>query len=172
MKNIQKEFTKEQKEILQGLFSTDEKKVLDSIKLLRTKGGVFSVKPLLEIYFTTKSDSIRDAVYALVCDLKLSKTAEIFANNIELYSKQEGLAKLLSAFWQSSIKFSELLPFIKVFFDSDNSCSVEILTIVEQNIYNVSNEDKWKCDELITSKMSEMEGFKLDIAKEILVMLK
>ncbi|MDD3860752.1 MAG: hypothetical protein PHW83_11180 [Bacteroidales bacterium] len=172
MKNTQKDLTKEQKEILQGLFSTDEKKVLDSIKLLRTKGGVYSVKPLLEIYFTTKSDSVRDAVYAVVCDLKISKTAEIFANNIEIYSKHEGLAKLLSAFWQSSIKFSELLPFIKLFVKSDNLAAVEILTIVEQNIANVSDDDKRKCDELITSKISELEGFKRDIAKEILVMLK
>ncbi|HOZ29746.1 MAG TPA: hypothetical protein PLL66_02415 [Bacteroidales bacterium] len=162
----------EQKKLIQELFSTDENSVMKSIQFLRDKGGVFIVEPLIEVYFSTQYESVRDSVYNLICDLKDNKTADVFANNIEKYSTRENFSKLLSAFWQSSIKFSELLPFIKLFVKSDNLAAVEIFTIVEQNICNVSDEDKMKCDKLITSKISELEGFKRDIAKEILVMLK
>lgn len=172
MKNTQKELSKEQKEILKELLSTEEKKILHSIKLLRTKGGVFIAKPLIEVYFMTELESVRNAVYTLICDLKESKTSVIFIKEIEFYSENKHLGKLLSAFWQSSIKFSELLPFINVFIKSDNAAAIEVLTIVEQNVCNVSDGDKKKCYDLIVSKMSAFEKFKKDIANEILVILK
>ncbi|HNQ67984.1 MAG TPA: hypothetical protein PKN32_06385 [Bacteroidales bacterium] len=172
MKGMEHNLTQEQKEILSQLFSKDEKTVLNSIKIMRKKGGEFIVKPLLEIYFTTESESIRDAIYSLICDLKNNKTADIFVKNIELYANNDKLSKLLSAFWQSTIKFTDLLPFVKVFFSSNTYSAVEVLTIIEQNAYNISNENKLKCNELILSKISELEGFKHDVANEILEFLK
>lgn len=164
--------TREQKDILLGLFSSKETEVINSIEIIRNKGGEYSIKPLMEVYFSTAFPSVRNSIYDLVCDLKSSKTADIFAQNIEVYSQKDHLSKLLSAFWQSAIKFSVLLPFIRIFNLADSLAAVEILTIVEQNAYNTSDADKKECIHIITAGISDYDDFKKNIAEAILEVLK
>lgn len=163
---------KEQNNLIKAILSNNEEVVLKSIQTLREKGGAFVAKPLLQVYFETEYETVRDSVYSLICDLKESKIADILAKNIELYSQSEHLNKLLSAFWQSTLKFSNLDPFINLFKFVDNSGAIEILTIIEQNVHNMSEENRKLCSVVLSDDIHNYNDFKLDIANEILILLK
>lgn len=172
MEDNKSKITKEQKEILLGLFSTNEVAVLESIEKIRDKGGDYSIKPLLEIYFSTPYVAVRNSVYELICDLKDSKIAEILEQNIETYQNKEHLPKFLSALWQSAVKFSNLMPFLRIFDNGDELIAVEILSVVEQSAGSVSDAEREECLKFIKSKISDYQGFKKTLAEEILELLK
>lgn len=172
MEDNKSKITKEQKEILLGLFSTNEVAVLESIEKIRDKGGDYSIKPLLEIYFSTPYVAVRNSVYELICDLKDSKIAAILEQNIETYQNKEHLPKFLSALWQSAVKFSSLMPFLRIFDNGDELIAVEILSVVEQSAGSVSDVEREESFKFIKSKISDYQGFKKTIAEEILELLK
>ncbi len=172
MEDNKSKITKEQKEILLGLFSTNEVAVLESIEKIRDKGGDYSIKPLLEIYFSTPYTAVRNSIYELICDLKDNKIADILEQNIETYKDKEHLPKFLSALWQSAAKFSSLMPFLRIFDNGDDLIAVEILSVVEQSAGSIPDAEREESLKFIKSKVSDYKGFKKIIAGEIMELLK
>ncbi len=163
---------KEQREILLGLYSSNEVAVLQSVERLRNKGGEYSVKPILEIYFSTPYIAVRNSIYELVCDLKDSKIATMLEQNIETYQNKEHFPKFLSGLWQSSVKFTTLMPFMRILDNGVDMVAVEVLSIVEQSAFNISDKEREDCSEFVKSKISAYEGFKKTLAEDILEVLK
>jgi hypothetical protein len=172
MEEINKKLNNIQKEILAGLYSANEIAVLQSVAKMHNHGGNYSIKPMLEIYFSTPFPAVRDAIYELMCNLKDAKTSAIIEQNIETFQDKENFAKFLSAIWQSAVKFDTLMPFLRILDNGDEMIAVEVLSIVEQSSFNISDSEREICIKFIELKLTDYQGFKKTIAENILEILK
>jgi len=163
--------TKEQASILNDLYSNDELKIEQSIIKLREKGGVYSIEPLMNVYFNTSFSGIRKSIGNLFSDTKDYKVAEIIYNNLSKYGESEYLGDFLSTLWQSSIKFDNLQIFTELFILSDDKTAFECVTIIEQNTDHNNEEAKNICIDILKSNIAQLKGFKKDLALQLLDLL-
>ncbi len=167
MENKQ-DLSKEQQQIIKELYSTDEIIVHKAIKNLRDKGGLFVIKPLMEIYFSTSSQEVSAAAFGIVRDLKESKAGIIITENILQYKANNRISDFISALWQSAIKFDNLEVFVELFVIGDDRTSLEAVTLIQQNGYLLNDESRKHCLDIIKSEIGELSEFKRALVVDLL----
>ena len=167
MGNIQN-LSKEQQQIIKELYSTDEIIVHKAIINLRNKGGLFVIKPLMEVYFSTSSQEISAAAFSIICDLKEYKAATIITENILKYKANDRISDFISALWQSAIKFDNLIVFVEIFFSGDDRTSLEIVTLIQQNGYLLKDESRKQYLDILKSKIGGLSEFKRALVVDLL----
>lgn len=167
MKNIEN-LSKEEQKIINDLYSTDDQLVRSTIKSLRNKGGLFVIKPLMEVYFSNLSQEISSSALGIVRDLKESKAATIIMDNIVNYKANNRIPDFISALWQSAIKFDNLEVFVKLFVSGDDRTSLEIVTLIQQNAYLLNNESRKQCLDILKSEIGGLSEFKRALVVDLL----
>ncbi len=164
----EKAISKEQQILVDSLYSSNKKLVIETVAKLRVKGGEFSIKPMIEVFFTTKSNDIRQSIYGLFCDLKDESVSNEVFKAIHGFEKNEYMSLLLSSFWQSAIQFTSLSNFVKIFIESDDKTSFEAFTVIEQNAANIDDTEQNVCLEELKSGIDKLSDFKKSISVSLL----
>lgn len=167
---MSEKLSKEQRQILAGLFSSKEQENLDALGVIRNSGGVYSIKPLIEVYFSTPYSSVSESIYELFCDSKENSISSFITEEISKHSANKNFAKFVSALWQSSIKFDSLLPFIGIFDKAEDLVAVELFTLIEQNVEHLSMDEKSNCRAFLKAGLSKHSDFKRNLAEEMIKM--
>jgi hypothetical protein len=160
-----------QKQILNALSSDDDKVVVKTINDIRNKGGIYVVEPLMSLYFESGKEIISNEVVKLFSDLKDNSLANTIAENILKYKKNEKLSVFVSALWQSSLKFDNLKIFFEIFITESDNTSFEVLTLIQQNAYNMTENMKTDCLKMLKSDISNLSDFKKTLAVDLLEIL-
>lgn len=160
--------TKEQKQNLAGLLSNEENSVLKSISSIRTHGGKYSIKPLMEIYFSSPHKSVEEAIYQLFCDTKDNSISELIMEVISNYTTKPRFPQFISALWQSYVSFNTLLPFVSIYDTADDLLAVEIFTLIENNVENLSREEKSNCKAFLKANINKYGEFKKNMASQMI----
>jgi hypothetical protein len=160
----------EQRQILAGLFSSKEQECLESIVAIRNVGGVYSIKPLIEVYFSTPYSSVSESIFELFCDSKDNSISVIITEEISKHSANRNFGKFISALWQSSIKFDSLLPYMSIYDKAEDLVAVEIFSLVEQNAEHLSMDEKSNCRAFLKAGLSKYSDFKRNLAEEMIKM--
>jgi len=167
MKNQQK-ISEEQQKIINDLYSTDDQIVSKTIKDLRNKGGVFAIKPLMEVYFSTSSAEISTAAFSIIRDLKASQASVIISENIIRYSANDKISDFISALWQSAVKFDNLKVFVEIFVGGNDKTSLEIVTLIQQNAYLLNDDSRKECLDVLKYEIGELNSFKKALIVDLL----
>jgi len=160
-----------QKQLLVGLYSSDDKIVIKSIKDTREKGGTFVIEPLMELYFTHKSTDVYKEIPAIFSDLKDSKLNLLITDNLLKYKGNERLSVFISSLWQSSVKFEDIKSLVEIFISGDDSSSLETLTLIQQNADMLNDAIASECLNILKSELSGMNDFKKTLAVDLLEIL-
>ncbi len=159
--------TKEQKQILKDLLGNDEAKVLASVKQLEHNGNSVFIKPLFDVYFQTESSKIKNKIIELISNLKDNTASSEIERIILDYRMHPDLKNLITAFWESSIHFTDMRPFCDLFSTADDVMAIELFSVIEQNNIYKNYEFNDRCIELIFSKDNNYSEFKLKLANEL-----
>jgi hypothetical protein len=168
---MSEKLSREQKQILARLYSSKEQEVLDSLGKIRNGGGEYSVKPLMEVYFSTPFKSVEESIFELFSDSKDNSISAIITEDISKHAENKNFAKFVSALWQSSIKFESLLPYISIFDKAEDLVAVELFTLVEQNAEHLSMDEKSNCRAFLKAGLSKYSDFKKNLAEEMIKIL-
>ena len=142
---MEHKLTKQQIELLNNLDGDSEQQSLNAIENLRDCGGEFAVEPLMDKFFSTTSDEIKNKIGKLIVDIKSSTAGDIIGKNILKYENKEKLNMFLKYLWESSLNFNDLQPFIKLLFSEDIQTAIESSTIIEENLHKINEENKDLC---------------------------
>ena len=140
--------------IINDLFSSEEKKVFTALKQLRKHGKKEAIKPLIELLATTENDEVKSTITALLFDLKDQTVVEEIITAIESGKYQNEMATLISIFWQSSLDSSEnITTIVKQAIKGDYLVGIEVLSVLD-------NYDT-------TFQETEIEDLKFDLDESI-----
>lgn len=124
--------SKATKTIVEGLFSTDQKKIIESIQKCRKEGNADTLKAMLTLLKNTDEPDVETAIIAYLYDLKGEESVPVLIEAIEDPEMSYYQSFLVAAFWQSAIDGAD---YLKVFVDAaikgDYMTSLEALTVVE-----------------------------------------
>lgn len=161
--------SEEQKQIINNLFNNDENIVISTLNKIRDKGGIYTIQTILNLFFNTKSESVKNNIYELFCDLKDEKIAKIITENIENYQDKPEFSKIISALWQSSLHFENLLVFLSIFDKAkDDTILIELFTLIEENFHNLNQEEIKNCKDFFKPKYQNYSSLKRQLAEDIL----
>ena len=147
---------KEQTKLLNDLNNADEQIVLKSLEIIREKGGEYIVLPLMEKFFNTESEYLKDKIGDIFADLKNNKAADIISDNILRFENHRDINIFLDYVFESAISINKLQPFMKMFFSNDLNQAIICSDIIEENYFNVSDEEKNACKEIFCKNKNNL----------------
>jgi hypothetical protein len=168
MDSQKNKLTQEQQQIINDLYSNNEIEVIESIKKIRNKGGKYSILPLMDTFFKTDFVDVRKAIAGLFGDLKDNKVSPVITENLLNYSNHEQMGLFLSNIWQSTLAFEDLKIFTELFVISEPKASLECMTIIEQNLANISDANREECLGILKTNIAKFEGFKHELAQDLI----
>ncbi len=164
----QNKLTQEQKDILSQLYDKDQTIVINTIRSLRDKGGVFIVEALIDTYFTTNDDTIKKEILDLFIDIKDQSISHIIVSKLNKYRNSDSLHNFLSILWQSSLQFDNLDIFVDLFINANDLVALESITILEQNIVNTTKEQQSEFKRKILDAQDDFSEFKRTLCSGII----
>lgn len=157
--------TKIQQDLLKLLESKNENVVLQCIEQLRDQGGDFAIIPLMEKYFSSDSDNVRDKIGKLFSDTKFKKIGTLVSENILNYKNSIYLKDFLVFIWESTIIFNDLSSFTTLLLSNNINVAIESSSIIEENIDNISPKNKNKCLQIINNGLINIKS---DFQKQLI----
>lgn len=123
---------KPNKEILAKLQDSDEGRLIQAVKEIRSTGNSSLLQPLAELALNTRFTNLQLEIFSLMADLKDKKAVGPMIAIASDARFEPIRLKVLTACWESGLDFSkELLVFIDLFNKADLFISIEILTLIE-----------------------------------------
>lgn len=159
--------TKDQ-EIIQNLWSTNEKTVLDTIKRLRKEGNNTFLLETIKLYIKSKSKELKGAIHNLWCDIQVQESKVVLEEAIKNKDFASIKKDLLSACWQSKLNFNTIDLFIDSIIEDDFETAVEAYSCIDNNLDFTSKENiKLNYDKLKNS-FSEIHPDKKEFVKQLI----
>ena len=111
---------------------TSEPKLLKTLEKVKGKGNDQMVDPILNLYSSTKHDSVKKAIKGLLNELKLTKGTSVLIEKLK-DCDNELKEVILGALWSAGLNPIEYLPEIVEAACSSNSYIIafEALTVLE-----------------------------------------
>ena len=91
------------------LTSTSEPQLLKTLEKVKGKGNDQMVNPILNLYSSTKHDSVKKAIKGLLNELKLTKGTSILSEKLK-DCDNELKEVILGALWSAGLNPIEYLP--------------------------------------------------------------
>lgn len=159
-------------DLLKGIKSADEKVVSETLQELRIKGNIEHLPLIFELYFSGRMDSLHEEIIAFLNDIKAPGAVPVFMEAIRSYRGQKGFEHLVSACWQCGLNFSEYIDqFINLVIEEEYMVSVEAFTVVEENIDNLTSQQRTARLEFVRARMENLSGDKQHLVNELLSVL-
>lgn len=162
---------KEQKKIIADLHSPDEDVVVVTLYTIREVGGDYCIAPLIEVFFSTPFANVRTEIGRVFLDLKSAKVSGEILENLSGYMNHELIGDFISNLWQSSVVFDDVVPFVEKFVVADEMLALDCLSLVENNLGNISGKSLARCREIVRDNYSSFEGMKKQLAEDLISIL-
>ena len=131
--------TEKQKAVVDTLKSINDEQIISLIQEFRENGDLFIVEPLIELLYSNRSYSLKEAILDFIGDIRNQDAALIITNSIQKHLGDPNTTGLVSACWQSILDFSSEIPlFIDILCKGDYITSFEAFTVIENSIGNIS----------------------------------
>ncbi len=163
---------KQLKKIRQDLYSSDNKKVLESIELLRDEGNSEIIPDIIKIFISNNNEEVQIKLKRFITDIKDQKTVPYLVEAVSQDDiKKQKFELLLSYLWQTRLDFSGYLEkFTDMLIENDYRVGLELLTLIENSMANCKKDEKIKCinklanlnvDEVDTKKQYILDEYKM-----------
>ncbi|MBO7653278.1 MAG: hypothetical protein J6S84_11285 [Bacteroidales bacterium] len=162
---------KEQKKIIADLHSPDEDIVVDTLYRIREVGDEYCIDPMIEVFFTTPFANVRTEIGRVFLDLKSAKVSKQILESLSGYMNHELIGEFISNLWQSSVVFDDVTPFVEKFVDADEMLALDCLSLVENNLGNLSGDSLARSREIMRSNYGSFDGMKKQLAEDLISIL-
>lgn len=137
--------TATQKGLISRLEKATEKDINKILNEISKAGGEFIIKPLVQKYFSSDSDVIKQQILDLQSTLKDNNIAKVWVKSLKAYSSNPDISYQISATWQSGIDFSHcLIDFIDFIETGNVKTALEAITTVQENSHSLDANEKLK----------------------------
>ncbi len=158
----------EQKRIVSNLHSPDEATIIDTLYNIREVGGEYCIAPMIDVFFTTPFADVRKEIGRVFLDLKSAKVSEEILKSLSAYMSHEYIAEFISNLWQSAVVFDDVTLFVEKFVEADDMLALDCLSLVENNLGNLSQESVERCREIVNSNYSNFSDMKKQLADDMI----
>lgn len=159
---------KEQKQIIANLHSRDEEQIIETLHLIREVGGEYCISPLIDVFFSTPFVNVRNEIGRVFLDLKSAKMSRLILDSLVQYIEHKYINEFISYLWQSSVVFEDVSLFVEKFIVADDMLALDCLSLVENNLGNISDESKEKCRMLLKTSSENFSDMKKLLAKDMI----
>lgn len=163
--------SKEQKKIVADLHSPDEAVIIDTLYAVREVGGEYCIQPMIEVFFSTPFANVRNEIGRVFIDLKSAKVSKHILESLAGYMNHEHIAEFISSLWQSSVVFDDVTMFVEKFVEADDMLALDCLSLVENNLGNLTRESKIRCREIVNANFSQFADMKKQLANDLMSIL-
>jgi hypothetical protein len=154
------ELSQKDKEWIKKLKTGREDVILQSLKDLRNAGNNAILPEIMGVLKGQYSEEVEQAVFKILDDLNEQSSVETVMENLPDYEDEEYYHNLISSCWQNGLDYSQHLAyFIDVALKKDYHSSFEALTVIEENINQLENEER-------ESLVSKIELAKSNVSAE------
>ena len=127
-----KKVSKKLQGLIDKLGSSDEKTIVQTIKLLENEGHASVLKPMHLLFQQSKNVNVSEAIVEFYCKLSSSEAIVEMIQLIREEENQEFRKILISSCWQNKLDFSNYLPdFVACATSGDFLEAFECLTVIE-----------------------------------------
>lgn len=159
---------KQEKKVIDALFSTDKKIVLDTIDKIRSMGQPVYIKPLIELYFNSPLSETGTAIIALLNDIKAQEAAPFIAESLNIPADKPGLSKLIAVCWQNGLNYTgHLHVFARHVIHANYEISVEAFTVIEENLDNAEHDEIIQLEKQVKNGLLKTDDTKQMLVKEL-----
>lgn len=160
------------KELISGLNSPDENTVAQTLSKLRKYGNVDVLSSVFSLFFSKKMKSLNDEIINIINDIKDPQSVPVFMEAIKIYQGKAGYSDLVSACWQCGLDFSPHIDeFIELVIAEDYYTSLEAFSVIEENVNNLTTQQKSARLEFVRSKLELLSPEKKLLVNEVLSLL-
>jgi len=172
MSNPSVKLTDKQKTVVDNLISNSDEQVISIIQNFRENGELFIIQPLIEMIYSNRSETLKEAIVEFISDIRNPVVVEIITRSIQKNIGNQNTAGLVTACWQSNLDFSRELPlFIDILCSSDYQTSLEAFTVIENSISNLNKKEIDLYIATIESKLKDTPIEKQSLLTEMIVTL-
>ena len=161
------------KELAEILTTENNLVVTDAIEQLRLEIPFEGAIGLLTSYYDKTNDSlIKRTISGFLNDVKDQAASEEIIKEIRKTWKPDTISMLVSSCWQSGLNFAEYsADLAKVFLTGDYVTAIECLTVIEENVNELSAEQKNEVIRLIEETPFSTGNEKTTLTNELLTIL-
>lgn len=124
--------SKQEKELIKGLESTNPEVEKKSIEGLRQHGTVNSIEPLFKLWLKSDDEVVGELLFKIFCDIRITDAP---AKIIELLCSGDYdsiMPLILNTMWNSGLDYTPYMPEITRFaLKGDFNVALEALTLIE-----------------------------------------
>ncbi len=121
----------EQKNLLDGLQSSDSLKVIETLEELRVSGKVSDIPVLIELLHLSPNPEIKSRITNLFANLKESDTIPLIIEAIQNQKYAPELKELVASCWENGLDYSNYLSlFIDLLIANDFPVAFEAYTVI------------------------------------------
>jgi hypothetical protein len=158
--------------LLSGLNSPDENVVAETLQQMRVKGNVNLLPAVFNLFFSRRMENINEELISFINDIKNPEAVPLFMDAVKTFHGNQGYSDLISACWQCGLDFSEYIDqFIELVMEEDYYTSVEAFSVIEENVTNLSSQQRTSRIEFIRSKLELLSPEKKLLLNELISLL-
>ncbi|MCQ2958703.1 MAG: hypothetical protein MJ198_00745 [Bacteroidales bacterium] len=158
---------------LKSVFSSEnESAIHDAIAYIHENGTIKMLPLLFDLLETTTNKSLKEDIYNCLIDTKDSNAISIFLEKLKEDTFINEKKNLLSVLWQTNLDFSKhCKTFTDILISDTYENAIEAFSIFENNMENISNEDKEQCIKEIETAISNDKTEKTALLNAVLNIL-
>ncbi len=155
--------------IINKLRSRVDHIIMEGIREVREHGDPEILHDLAELLDNGDNESIENAAFHVLNDLKDQNAAVVLIALIEKYRGRKILNRLVCSCWQNGLDFSPHLSlFIDLAIDENYLTSIEALSVIEENIDKLDDAERHEKVGYINKHLSNVNEEKLKILEQII----
>jgi len=145
---------------VKGLTSHDTPIILETLEQIRHEGDCTILSHLFDLLVDTYNVEIKNAIAALLNDLKDKSSVASLVEGIRNPKYQSELAVIVSACWQCGLDFSEYLSdFVDLVLTNNYLVAIEAFTVIEST-------DARFADELLSANILKIKAQLCNLAPD------
>jgi hypothetical protein len=160
------------RELIAGLNSSNQDIVSGTLDELRDFGKVEILPDIFALYFSGRMPGLSTDIINLLSDIKDPKAVPFFGDAIKKYRGMKGFDQLVSSCWQNGLDYTSLIDqFIELILEEDYYTSLEAFTVIEENIPQLSSQQRTARLEFVRSKLEFLSPEKRQLVNQMISVL-
>ena len=160
------------KEAIKNIESGKTEKILEGIKVLRESGVPETVNNIADLLLETDNPEIKKNCCSFLNDLKDQKAVPHLVSIIKNKNYESIKQNLVTACWQCNLEFKDYInEFTDLAINSDYITAYEALTVIENNITSISEEESKSSINKIKETILKQKDDKTAMLKELILII-
>lgn len=158
-----------EKEWVQMLTSMDDGTVLTALHQIRNSGSVRILPYVIDLLKNELKEKLAEHILQFIAEIKTQDAVPVMIESLNDLEKTPYFARYLSACWQSGLDFStHIIRFTEIFVRSDYETCLEAFTLIEESLYNATEDARIKCLQHVKNANSKIEQEKYPLYQELI----